>query len=391
MSKPKWLNDLQEHRNIAVSDNTPPVCREGETAASWFNERRNEILAMYEKYMYGRIPPRAGSVEFRLVREKKTGLMIRREVEIICRNEGRTFSFPVLWLIPAQAEGPVPCITALNFCGNAGVLPDEDLPDDSTGGKGHGWQAHRWAVPYFMEQKVALVTAARNAVFCDQPSGRRGSIFSLFHEPEELGEDARSFTAISGWAAGYRLLLELALTDPEHIDARRIWAHGHSRLGKTALWAGANESRFAGVVSNDSGCCGASLFRGQYGEKLENITAAFPHWSPEILDSFRDDPARLPFDQHFLLGLIAPRPLLVASASEDIWASPMCEFAAACTASRVWRLFGADGMPDGCVFPEPGNAVFGDCVAYSLRKGPHDVTVWDWEQVFGFMRRCGQL
>ena len=152
---------------------------------------------------------------------------------------------------------------------------------------------------------------------------------------------------------------------------------GHSRLGKAALWAGANDPRFAMVVSNDSGCCGAALSKRRIGEDLHRILR-FRHWFCKGFDIYTDNEEALPFDQHELLALIAPRPLYVASAVGDIWADPRGEFLALTEASRVYALYGKDVL-DPAVEPVVGEPLSASCVGYHVREGKHDVTSFDWQ------------
>ncbi len=369
----------------------PKVLRDNETPISWLEERRSEILAFYERYVYGAIPPRPARVEYNIISENLNafdGLATRREIEIHCYHGSQKLIIPVLWYLPNQTTRAVPCIVGLNFCGNAGCTDEEDIILDTT--EERGFQKGRWELPFLLKSQVGVITAPRNAIFPDDYDGRAQSIYKLFYKPEELTQENRSLTAISAWAAGYRLLLELAETDTR-INSRNIWAHGHSRLGKTALWIGANEPRFSGVVSNDSGCCGAALLRGATGEKIRDIVKRFPYWFCAEFDRYQNQEELLNFDQHFLLALIAPRPLLVASASEDEWASPKCEFAATLAVSEVYKLFGAQGLPSSTTFPEPDQALFGDYLAYTLRSGKHNVTRQDWEFVLNFMKHTSKL
>lgn len=171
------------------------------------------------------------------------------------------------------------------------------------------------------------------------------------------------------------------------IDRRRIWPHGHSRLGKTALWAAANEPRFAGVVSNDSGCCGAALSRRNFGETRSGASRRCSRGgSKRSLTGYAGCEAELPFDQHFLLALAAPRRCWSPSATEDLWADPARRIPVGRAAGEVYRLFGCEGIGD-AEFPAPEQPVFGDAVGYYLRTGIHDVTPVDWKFVTDFIRR----
>ena len=230
-----------------------------------------------------------------------------------------------------------------------------------------------------------MATATRGDLFPDREDGRADSVFRLFHAPDKLTPENRDLTAISAWAYGYSLLFDLVSGDAA-IDSNRIWAHGHSRLGKTALWAAANDLRFAGAVSNDSGCCGAAPCRRNIGETPEFITNTFPWWFRRKFDAYVKRTGELPFDQNWLLALVAPRPLLVASATEDLWADPRGEFLTARQVGEVYALFGSDGLGPNAEWPPPETPLFGDGVGYYLRTGKHDVTPVDWKFVIEFIR-----
>ena len=205
---------------------------------------------------------------------------------------------------------------------------------------------------------------------------------SLLPDYDVANRKQNEWGAIGIWAWGYSRIADY-LQKERRIDKNRMAVLGHSRLGKTAVWAGAQDKRFKVVLSNDSGCGGAALSKRVFGENVGRITANFPHWFCPAFNQYSENEASLPFDQHELLALIAPRHAYVASAEDDSWADPKGEYLSLYYAGPVYRLYGMQGLPN-IEQPAVHQPQHYD-VGYHIRAGKHDVTPYDWQCYLDFL------
>lgn len=379
--------------------------RRVETPRDWFARRRPEILRLFETHVYGKTPtpPKPIHPRYELISEKSGalgGVANRRIVRIHFTDEPDGPAVEVLLYAPAQADADrrAPVFLGLNFQGNHGATRESDVPistswfrDDPAHGvvnhraseKGRGLEAARWPFETIVKHGYAVATAYYGDLDPDYDDGFKNGVHPLFQKEGWSRRAPDEWGAIGAWAWGLSRILDYLETVPQ-IDAARAVVMGHSRLGKTALWAGAQDPRFAIVVSNNSGCGGAALSRRNYGETVAIINRAFPHWFCENHRRFNDREQEMPIDQHELIALIAPRPVLICSAEEDRWADPRGEFLAALAADPVYRLLGTDGLAVK-EMPEPTpDSLSNGAIGYRFRPGPHDVLATDWDAYLSF-------
>lgn len=359
------------------------------TAQQWRERRRGEILALFQEHVYGKPPATPATLDFEVLDEAACALgggAVRRQVAIHVGASGRRLRIDLLLYLPA-GSGPFPVFTLLNFGGNHTVHIDPaiavpEIHPGSGSPQPRGQRADNYPIDRILERGYGIATAYCGDVYPDFYDGSIKGAHALFEESDPSAGNA--WGAVGAWAWGLSRMMDY-LVDDSRIDGSRICLAGHSRLGKAALWAGAQDERFALVISNNSGCTGAALSRGKRGETVRAINDRFPHWFCANYKSYNDREDRLPVDQHMLLALIAPRPLYVTSASEDSWADPVAEFRSCRLAEPVYHLFGLQGLET--VQPPPEHPLLDGRIGYHLRTGPHGLHCYDWERFLDFADR----
>ena len=356
----------------------------------WENVHRPAIYNFFETEVYGRMPEKEVPIRYELLSEGEAlaGKALRREVAM--HIEGMPSPVLILMYIPADADGAVPAFLGMNFKGNHQKNADPEITISVNAPKGkelgsdpeRGAATSRWPLEMLMDNGYALVTIYRGDVDPDFDDGFKNGVHGLFNRAGSEPPMGNTWGTIGAWAWGLSRAMDYLETDPD-VDAKRVAVLGHSRLGKTALWAGATDPRFAMVISNNSGCGGAALSSRKVGETVAAINKRFPHWFCDNYNRYSDNEAALMVDQQGLLALIAPRPLYVASAELDKWADPMGEFLAARRASPVYELYGLKGLQQDSL-PAVNTPLKGGSVGYHVRTGKHDITPYDWTQYLDF-------
>jgi len=346
------------------------VLGDDRTAAVWKSKGRAATLKIFSEQVYGVTPKTKIATEWKLDRESEAldGKAIRREY--LLTFSGRLTARVLMYAPKGKASAPA--FMGLNFDGNHALEKD---PWITKSGKGErGQRAGRWCVDQIIANGTGLVTIHCADFDPDEHDGFKNGLHPLF--PGE--RDGKTWGSFGVWAWGMSRVLDHLASVPE-IDEKRVAVIGFSRMGKTALWAGAQDERFAMVVSNNSGCGGAALSKRCHGETVAKITKTFPHWFCGNFAKYSDKEDEMPFDQHQLFACIAPRPVYVASASKDDWADPEGEFLSLVHAAPVYELFEKEAFDAG-EWPKAGGATGGKLMRYHIRDGKHNITDWDWER-----------
>lgn len=372
--------------------------------AEWQQVRRPELIELFTSQMYGRAPEKPAVMTFQVFDTDSMamrGKATRRQVAIYVNGQTEGPRIDVLLYIPNLVRGPVPAIVGLNFWGNQSIHSDPGIriatsyleksktnpyvdldcvTDNRATEACRGINSRQWPLDSILSHGYALVTAYREDIASDVAATRFSTGVHKVYPGLQNRPD--NFGTIAAWAWGLSRIMDYLQTD-QAIDGKRVSVFGWSRLGKAALWAGATDERFAAVLSNESGAGGATLFRRRQGESIRRLCTVFPHWYSTNFRQYMDKDTLLPFDQHEVIALLAPRPVYIASAEQDKGADPIGEFESAKAASAVYRLFGREGLPS-TTLPPLNNSVHGT-IGYHMRTGGHDVTPLDWRYFLQFL------
>ena len=388
------VSELQPHPGLP----DPLMMLSGQRVQSkeqWENERRPELKALFQHYMYGYLPPKPEEVKYevRLLDEKfLDGKAMLSEATISFVKPALKHKLHVL-LVEPNSKQPAPVFIGMNFCGNHAVVdhPQVHIPEswvykfcagvenDHATEKGRGGQRDAWNVDLIVDRGYALASFYSGDIDPDTKEFTDG-IEPAFWKSKTAEPGPSDTAAISAWAWGYHRVVDLLIAErAKTIDKNRIAAVGHSRNGKTTLLAAAMDERIALAIPHQAGCGGTGPSRTSdtRAESVKRINTAFPHWFCGEFKNFNEQTELLPFDQNCLVALCAPRPVLFTNAEEDLWANPDGQFDVLKAASPVYEFLGAEGL--GAKTRPELNQPLNSRLGYFIRPGKHQMTRDDWK------------
>jgi hypothetical protein len=372
-------------------------------AKTWMKQRRPEIVKLFETQQYGVAPGRPADESFEVTdagTPALNGKAIRRQVTIHLSKDP---SWPVIHLLeylPANAKGPVPMFFTINFgaiqnvVDDPGIVPTKvrdpktDLlvtPPPAPALRGFS----KIDITPFLDAGIGFATYYYAELDPDTLTGFPQGIRAKYMKPGQTGEDDRAPDAwgtIAAWAWGMSRVEDYFETD-EGVDAKRVAIHGVSRLGKTVMWAGAHDERFAAVIASCSGEGGAALSRRDSGETIAHLTAPsrYPYQFAADYAKYGGFPDTAPMDANMLVALIAPRPLLLQTGSTDNWSDPKGEFLAAVAAGPVYKLLGKQDLGTDA-WPAAKTPIFSNGLNYYMHEGGHGMVPTDWAIYVEFLK-----
>ena len=336
----------------------------------WTKSRRSEILELFRENVYGRIPATPYSKSFTIInldRNAMDGAATLKQADITITSEGKSLVIHLTLFVPNKVKKPVPVFLLIDNRG-----PDNTDPLRKK-------KSEFWPAEEVIARGYAIAVFSNADVDPDNYDEFRNGIHGILDRGVRAGD---SWGTLAAWAWGASRCMDYFETDKD-INKKKVAVLGHSRGGKTALWAGAEDERFSLVISNESGCGGAALARRKYGETVARINSSFPHWFCSNYKKYADNENSMPVDMHMLIALIAPRALYVACANDDLWGDPKGSYLALYHSLPVFKLLktGSD-MPE--VMPTLNVQVKSGKTGFHIRDGGHNMLLKDWNWFMDF-------
>ncbi len=367
------------------------------SANDWLTKRRPEVLRLIEENQFGKMPPRPADMHFNVF-DKGTpvfdGKAIRKQVTVYFSKDTSSYKMDLLIYIPAKADKPVPLLFEISFSANSTSVNDPGIKAGEVWTKegkkipaASGVSFGKLNVEPFLAQGIGVAVVYYGDIEPDYKKGIEFGIRGKYLKPGATWTEPNEWGAISAWAWGLSRAMDYFETDKQ-VDAKRVALQGTSRLGKTVLWAGAHDTRFAMVIASCSGEGGAAISRRNYGETIKHITDTsryFYQFAPNY-HNYGDDPSKSPVDAHMLVALMAPRPVLLQTGDTDVWSDPKGEFLAAVAAEPVYQLFGKKG-PGTDIMPKASQADLLNTLGYFMHAGGHGTIPSDWNIYLDYIKK----
>lgn len=364
----------------------PLVLKNGQPvrdAKTWTEQRRPEILGLYEKEIYGRVPDRAPKAAVAVVATDPAaleGTAIKKHVVMTLGEGPGAVKVNVTLFTPAKASGPVPVVLQLLFGNAAGYAPP--APPAAEGAAARRTFSDAGPVAEILAHGYGYASLRYTEIQPDAATTNQSGVQALAYAPGQMKPAADEWGTIGAWAWGASRVLDWLETEPV-VAAKRVALVGHSRLGKTVLWAGARDPRFALVFSSCAGEMGSSLARRDFGESLDDMAANFPWQFVATFPKYAGHWNELPVDTHLIIALNAPRPVFITGGTTDLWADPHGEFLAEVAAGPVYRLLGKKDVGATALPPLDTPLITGS-LGFHYHTGGHTITPADWTAFFAF-------
>jgi hypothetical protein len=339
-------------------------------ASDWEKKRRPELLTLFEDNIYGQMPKSYDKISYQTVNEVANAMEGKahlKEVDIRVEKANKAVTIHLILFTPNNAKKSSPVFLLINNRGKENTDATRKVKSEF------------WPAEMAIDSGYAIAAFHVSDTAPDNKDTYQNGVLQLY--PDQLTSD-NGMKAIGAWAWAASRVMDYFKTDTA-IDFKKVNLVGHSRGGKAALWAGAQDQRFAMIFSSCSGNTGAALARRQFGESIKAINTTFPHWFSNNYKKFNDNASALPVDQHMLIALQAPRPVYTTSATEDLWADPLGSYLSISESQKVYALYGKkSGLS---ATPPPANTpIIKSVLGYHNREGIHNMTAYDWGNFIRF-------
>jgi hypothetical protein len=377
----------------------PLICSDGQivnNADVWMTKRRNEIVGLFEQHQFGQSPPAPENIRFKVFEQGMlafAGKAKRTQVTIYFSNSADEPKMDLLMYVPSEAIKPVPMLLYISFRANSMAVSDSSVIEgfiwNQVGQKipaSMGFRFKPLDVPAVLSRGFGFATVYYGDIEPDFQDGVKYGLRSLYNKMNNPQSESFTWGAIAAWSWGLSRALDYFEID-ESVDADHVAIAGVSRLGKTVLWAGAIDPRFALVIAICSGESGAALSRRNYGETIAHIAAPirYHYWFTPGYQKYGNNVNALPVDSHMLLSLLAPRPVLLITGNTDKWSDPYGEFLAAVAAEPVYKLMGKEGLNTDQM-PSAGKPILND-MGFYMHDGGHGIDPTDWNVILDFLQK----